>query len=108
MFQDEHRRLARHPRDLAEDEFIGYQVGEHRDGDPRKCFDDVTQVLCVRIHMNSRLSHAAHDFGVTPASCRLSRGHLALAQAKLRCSWPDGTVTAYNFYGQALPSPSLS
>ena len=31
MFQDQHRRFARDPCDLAEDEFVGHQVGE--DGD---------------------------------------------------------------------------
>src|SRR3954462_6739655 len=62
MLQDQHRRLARDARYLAEDEFVCHQVGKHRHADSWESFDDVSQVLCVRVHRNARLSHAAHDF----------------------------------------------
>src|SRR5437868_8183234 len=37
MLQDEHWRLARDPRDFAEDKLIRHQVAQYRDGHTRKC-----------------------------------------------------------------------
>ena len=45
MGQNKHRRLARHARNFAENEFVRDHVSEHGDGDARKGFNNLPQML---------------------------------------------------------------
>ncbi len=45
MLENQHRRFARHARNLAEDEFVGDQVAQHRDGDLGKRLDDLPEAV---------------------------------------------------------------
>ncbi len=47
MLQDEHRRLPRDAGDLAENELIGNQVTEHRDGEVRKGLNDLLPAVVI-------------------------------------------------------------
>ncbi len=47
MLQDQHRRLARDARNLAKDEFVGHQVGQHGDRDVGERLDDLLPALRI-------------------------------------------------------------
>ena len=47
MLQDEHRRFARDARDLAEDEFVGDQIGQDGDRYVGKRLDDLLPAFRV-------------------------------------------------------------
>ena len=45
VLQDQHRRFARHARNFAEDELVGHQIAQHRDGELGEGFDDLLQAV---------------------------------------------------------------
>ena len=45
VLEDQHRRFARDAGDFAVDEFVGHQIGDHRDGEAREGVHDLAQAL---------------------------------------------------------------
>jgi hypothetical protein len=63
MAQDQHRGLARYPRNLAVDELVGDQVSQHGDAELGKLLDDLYQTVA-----RSRvLLHGAMEIFSCPA-----------------------------------------
>ena len=75
MLQDQDRSLARDPRDLAKNEFVGHQIAEDSDRHLWERFDDLPQATAqlfglfgMLIHRVSDLRSRLHSLGETTSS----------------------------------------